>query len=199
MDNKILTKLKPEEEQLLVSLPKRATGNRMPEVQSFDELAGQIRLTQSCENFRYLVAAEKKYKIRPNADDGWGTTAPLCRENSICRFYPKAQALAAIPEGTIIGPVLEVHVVKILDEYGTEVAIPSIANPTYTSYVVISREAERFVNEIHDQKEELRSSNELLTELQGSVKSEPCEERKGSSRQSASKSIHVHTKNHSYK
>ena len=31
VDNKILTKLKPEEVQLLVSPPTRATGNRMPE------------------------------------------------------------------------------------------------------------------------------------------------------------------------
>ena len=89
--------------------------------------------------------------------------------------------MAAVPEGTIIVPVWEVHVVKLRDGYGIEVAIPSIANPTYTSYVVISRETERFVNEIHDHKEELRSSHELLTELQGSVKSEPCEEKKGSS------------------
>ena len=60
---------------------------------------------------------------------------------------------------------LEIHIVKILDGYGIEVAIPSIANPTCTSHVVIPRGAERFVNEIHDHKEELRSSNELLTEL----------------------------------
>ena len=41
VDNNILTKLKPKEVQLLVSLPKRATGNRMPErVQSFEELTG---------------------------------------------------------------------------------------------------------------------------------------------------------------
>ena len=38
---------------------------------------------------------------------------------------------------------------------------------------------ERFVNEIHDHKEELRSSNELLTELQGSGRSESYGERKG--------------------
>ena len=41
-----------------------------------------------------------------------------------------------------------------------------------TSCVVISRETERFVNEIHDHKEELRSSNGLLTDLQGSQRSE---------------------------
>ena len=90
--------------------------------------------------------------------------------------------MAAIPEGTIIGPVLEVHIVEILDESGIEVAIPSIANPTSTSYVVTSREAQHFVNEIHVHKEELRSSNELLKDLHGSVKNETHEERKGSSR-----------------
>ena len=37
-----------------------------------------------------------------------------------------------------------------------------------TSSDVISRETERFVNEIHDHKEELRSSNELLTAERGS-------------------------------
>ena len=52
---------------------------------------------------------------------------------------------------------------KILDGFGIEDALPSIVNPANTSYVVISRETERFVNEIHDHKEELRSSNELFT------------------------------------
>ena len=84
----------------------------------------------------------------------------------------------------------------------------TIANATCTSYVVISWEAERFVNEIHDHKEELRSSNELLTELQGSVKSEPCEERKGSSHNKGTcvnsfsnppQRASVRTKNYSYK
>ena len=56
--------------------------------------------------------------------------------------------------------------------------ITPIADSTYTSCVVISSEAESFVNEIHDHKEEQRSSNELHTELQGSVESGPCEERK---------------------
>ena len=96
--------------------------------------------------FQYLVAVGKTYKFRPNADDGWCAITHLCREYSSSRSYPKAQALAVIPEGTIVGPVLEVHIVKILDEYGIEVAIPSIANSPYTSYVVISREVEHFVN-----------------------------------------------------
>ena len=81
-----------------------------------------------------------------------------------------------IPEGTIIGPVLEVHTAKILDGFGIEVVIPSMANPMDTSHVGISRETKRFVNEIHDHKEELRSSNELLADFQGSGRSEFYEE-----------------------
>ena len=70
-------------------------------------------------------------------------------------------------EGTIIGPVLEVQIVKILDGYGIEIAIPSIDNPVNTSYVVISTETQRFLNETHDHKD-LRSSDELLTAERGS-------------------------------
>ena len=64
---------------------------------------------------------------------------PLCREYTSFRPYLKTKALAAFLAGTIIGPVIEVHVVKILDGYGLEVAIPSIFKPTDTTYVVLSR------------------------------------------------------------
>ena len=56
-----------------------------------------------------------------------------------------------------------IQLVKTLDGYGIEVAIPSIVYPANASHAVISREAERFVNEIHDHKEELKSSDEFLT------------------------------------
>ena len=41
--------------------------------------------------------------------------------------------MAAVPEGTIIGPVLEVQIVKILHGNGIEIAILSIVKPAYTS------------------------------------------------------------------
>ena len=90
--------------------------------------------------------------------------------------------MASIPAGTSIGPVIEVHVGKILDEYGLEVAIPSICKPGDITYVVISRETERFVNEIHNHKEEFRSSNELLGNLQESERNTSYEERKVTTR-----------------
>ena len=52
----------------------RSIGNKMQErVLSFDGLASKIQLTQSCEKkayFQHLVAAGKRYKVRPNGDDG---------------------------------------------------------------------------------------------------------------------------------
>ena len=133
-----------EEVEMLVSLPNLALGNKMQGGASFRILEKRVQMTQLCEKalFQHLVAAGNCYKIRPDDNDGWGKLTPLCPEYSSSRAYPKTRALAAIPTGTIIGPVIEVHIVKILDEYGTEVAIPSICRPKDTSYVVISRETE---------------------------------------------------------
>ena len=50
----------------------------------------------------------------------------------------------------------------MLDENGIEVAIESVPNPENRSCVVISRETERFLNEIHIHKTDARSSKELL-------------------------------------
>ena len=175
VDNKMLTSLQPEGVQLLVSPATAAPGNRMREnVFSFEGLASRLQLTQSRQKtyFQYRVTAGKQYKIRPDGDDGWRTITHLCREYTFSRSFPKSQVLVAIPEGTITGPVLEVQIVKIIDGYGKEIAIPSTVNPSNTSYVVISRETERCVKEIHDHKEELRSSNELLTAERGSNSSQ---------------------------
>ena len=101
-------------------------------------------MTQLCEKslFQHFVTARNCYKTRPDSEDGCGTFTPLCREYSNTRSHPKATAFGAIPAGRIIGPVVEVHIVKILDEYGIEVATQSISNPENTCYVVISRETE---------------------------------------------------------
>ena len=72
VDNKMLTSVQQEGGQLLVFPPTIAIENRMQEkVLSFDELAGEIQLTQLCEEayFQYLVAAGKQPKVRPNGDD----------------------------------------------------------------------------------------------------------------------------------
>ena len=121
VDNKMWTRLQSEEVQLLVSPPTIAPGNRMREnVLSFEALAIKIQLAHQCgkAHFQYRVTARKKYKSRLDEVDGWGTITPLCRECTLSRSFPKSHVVAAVPEGAIIGPVLEVQSVKILDGKG---------------------------------------------------------------------------------
>ena len=87
------------------------------------------------------MTAGKKSQTRPDGDDGWRTITPICREYTFSLSFPESQVVAAIPGGTTIAPVLEVRIVKILEEYGLEMSIPSFVNPANTSYVMISRES----------------------------------------------------------
>ena len=140
----MLARLQPEYVQLWESAPTKAPGHRMrANALILEALASKIHLTQLCEKayFQYRVTAGKKYKNRPDGGDGWGTITPVCREYTLSRSCPKSQVLTTVPEGTLIGPVLEIQNVKILDGSGIEVAIPSIADPP-NSYVVTSRETE---------------------------------------------------------
>ena len=86
---------------------------------SFRICKKKVHMTQLCEKalLQHPVAAGNFYKIKPDGAGGWGDFITLCREHSSSRSYPNAQALCAILEGTTIGPVLEVHIVKILDEW----------------------------------------------------------------------------------
>ena len=113
---KKFTLVEPEEVNMLVSLPNLALGNKMQGGMSFRILEKRVHMTHNCANekasFQHLVTAGNCYKIRPDDDDGWEKFTPLRREFSNSRAHPKAQALCAVPAGTIIGPVIEVHIVK---------------------------------------------------------------------------------------
>ena len=76
--------------------------------------------------FQYLVTVGEFCQIRREGADGCGEIILLCREYTCFRF------------STIIGPISEVHIVKIVDEHGIEIAIPSICKPGDVTYVVIS-------------------------------------------------------------
>ena len=71
------------------------------------------------------------------------TKSHLCREYTCSRAFPQAKPLGTVPAGTIVGPISEVLVGKILDEYGLEVTIPSICKPGDGTYVVIQRNRAR--------------------------------------------------------
>ena len=155
----------------MVSSPEQASGNSLEEnIHDCDSLDERIQFTRVCEIalFKHRVLSERKCKTRLDEDDGFGQLIPLCREYTLSRAHPQSRIFAAIPGGTIIGPVIEVEIVKILERHGFEIAIPSPNDHVRTSYVVISREKSRFVDEVHIPNAVLRSSAELLTELQRS-------------------------------
>ena len=114
------------------------------------------------------------YKTRRHKDDGFGQLLPLCREFTFSRVNSQSRAFAAIPGGTTIGPDIEVQIVKILDQYGLEIAIPSPSERERTSYVLISRGKSRFVDAIPIPQAELRPSAELLPDFQKSEGGESC-------------------------
>ena len=95
-------------------------------------------MTQLCEKapFQHLVTAGNRHKVQPDGDDGWGEITPLSREYTCHRLFPQAKNLGSFPASTIIGPISEVHNVKILDELGLEVAIPSVCSPGDVTCVV---------------------------------------------------------------
>ena len=104
-----------------------------------------------------------KYKTIPDVDDGLGDFAPACREHILLRLDLNSKVFAAIPGGTVIGPVLELHSVLLHGKHGLEIKIPSPNDPNRTSWVVICRGNNRFVNELHiPNPEHNLTSTELL-------------------------------------
>ena len=145
--------VEPEEVDMLISSPNLAQGNLMMQNEAkIRVLEEKVHMTQLCEKalIQYLV------------------TARNCNQRIylFSRVFPQAKPLGAFPAGTIIGPISEVHIVKILVEHGVEIAIPSIGKPGDVTCVVISRETERFVNGNHTHEAKTKSSRELLENLQ---------------------------------
>ena len=155
----VLTSVKSQEVKLLVSSPRPVSGNSLREnIQDFESLSGTIRFTRVCElaSFQHRVSAGMSYKTRLDEGDDLEQIIPSCREYTLSRVNPQSTAFAAIPAGTIIGPVIEVKIVKIIDQYGFGIATPSSNDTERTSNVMISRGKSRFVEEIHIPNAELR-------------------------------------------
>ena len=163
----VLTSVKSQEVKLLVSRPKRVSGSSLREKITTSS-RWHRQFTRVCELalFRHRVSPGMNYKTRLDEDDSFGQIIPLCREYTLSRVNPQSRVFAAIPGGTITGPVIEVQIVKILDQDGLEIAIPWPNGEERTSHVMIYRGQSLFVEELHIPNAVLRSSAELLTELQ---------------------------------
>ena len=120
---KILKSVNAQEGNSLVCAPRTepASGNRLREsLQKFESLSKTVQFTKVCEDasFWHRVSAGMSYKTIPDVDDGFGDFIPACREPTFPRTSPRSRAGAAILGGTLIGPVIEVHVVQLLGNHG---------------------------------------------------------------------------------
>ena len=100
---------------------------KIKQLSGFNLIRAKQRLHMS------TVSAGMSYKTRPDEDDGFGQIIPLCRENTLSRVNPQSRVYVAILGGGVVGPVIEVHIVKILDSFGLEISIPSKNDPRRTS------------------------------------------------------------------
>ena len=82
-------------------------------------------------------------------EDGWGKCTSLCKEYTKCRNHMDSRPFASTDAYQHIGPVLNIGIAKILDVYRTEVQFSSLSDPRFPTWILTSRDHERFVNELH--------------------------------------------------
>ena len=64
-------------------------------------------------------------KTIPDVNDGFGNRAPASREYTVPREDPNSIIFVTLPGQTIIGPVLQAHILQYLGISGIEIQIPS--------------------------------------------------------------------------
>ena len=101
VDNEMLTKSQRDEVQLLVFPPTIPSGKRIRENALCFEVLTRIKTAHISARISLLPTScynrEKKYKIRSNGDDGWGTITPLFRESTLSKSFPKSHVWTLFP------------------------------------------------------------------------------------------------------
>ena len=89
------------------------------------------------------------YKTIPDVDDGFGDRTLACREYTLFRGDSNSRIYSTIPGQTVIGPVLQVHIIRYLGISGIEIQILPTTTKERTSWVVICRWKNRYVEELN--------------------------------------------------
>ena len=135
-NDKILKEVRPEEMTSLVEAPRNAqpaAGNSLRGFQqNFETLVTKVQITRICEEM--AVAVGRFHRTALDVDDGFGDrTLCMYREHTSPRAESDSRIFAAIKQRTIVGPVLQVHIIKRLGIYGIEIQILSTISPKKTS------------------------------------------------------------------
>ena len=149
-----LKEVRPREVNSLVQTSRddrQASGNRLRDTfRRFGKLDTETKFARVCgaAAFWELVSVGMRYKTVPDVDDDFGGRTPACREYTHPREQANSRVYAAIPGNTIIGPVLQVHMVKFLVNYRVEIQIPSTATQDRTFWVIMCRGKNRYVENV---------------------------------------------------
>ena len=167
-NEQLLKNVKPQEVNSLVQTSQNdnpASGNRLQErLQRFEILEKDFPFTKVCEDASFW-----SYKTIPDVHDGFGDRTPACREHTLPRADSDSRIFSAIPGQTIIGPVLQVHVIQYLGINGFEIQI------IISTTTVKSRGKNRYVEELHfNDADHNPTSSEWLLERSVAKESEPC-------------------------
>ena len=150
-----LKEVRRQEANSLVHIPKddqQPSGNRLRDtLQRFEKNCIRKPLfARVCgaAAFRELVSVGMRCKTIPHVDDCFGGRTPACREDTHPRERVNSRIYASNPGNTIIGPVLQDHIVKFLDNYGLEIQIPSTVTQGQASWVIFCRGKNRHVDSL---------------------------------------------------
>ena len=106
--------------------------------------------------------------------DGFGGVTPACRDYSDLDEKKGSTVLCVIPQGSVIGPLQQVVIVKSMGTCGTEIELPSPTRVGQLAWVMMCRGYTRYVDEVHVPMSYYNiPSEELITEKAVDT-AEPC-------------------------
>ena len=165
MNSKVLIIVEPEEVELLVSPQIQAPGNRKQRHTSFS-CSGEQSSNDTVVWKGLLPVFGYSRKILP--DTTWWKRW-MGRNHIFYVVNTQVHELSKNPKSGLLSS--QEHLLdqlvkfiwwKLMARMVLKLEFSSIRNPVDTSFIVISRETERFRHELHQLRREFRSSNELL-------------------------------------
>ena len=161
-----LKEVRPQEVNSPVHTPKddqQASGNRLRD--TLQRLEKQDTETLFAWVCGVAVFVRRVYFGMSYKNYSWGGRTPACSEYTHPREHTNSIIYSAIPGNTTIGPVLQVHMVNFLDNYGIEIEILSTATPDRIPWVIICRGKNRYVENVSLQDPwRILTSSDLLLE-----------------------------------
>ena len=98
---------------------------------------------------RWQMQRELKLGLDPDlSQNGYGGIETQCHDKNFPEVILDPEFMTKFQKEQKIGPVINVRVVRIVGEYGLEVAVPSIRDYSTTSWVLISRGRSGFADGI---------------------------------------------------